>query len=206
MERTLLSWSQCTHHTHKAAHPVSSLYNSHNASALIWIILYHISKRPGWLDVWLSSCWKARGAYDNSLIPEHYLLTAWFRCIVPAHFTDYRPWPMRAFSKAIWGHRQQQLLCSTHFKQNAKTALLRLIRWRGDQNPLLLPYQTATGCCNNCSCMLKADPHIAKTYFHAPCEVMRLEYGITIHNFLHSYKRKSHLRCNFITEPNGNCV
>ncbi len=63
--------------------------------------------------------------------------------------------------------------CSTHFKQNAKTAMPEQIRWREDQNPLL-PYQAATGCWNDCSCMLKADPHTAKTCFHTPCEVMKL--------------------------------
>lgn len=87
-------------------------------------------------------------------------LTTWFRCIVPACFSDYRPRPMRAFSAAIWDYRPQQLLCSTHFKQNAKTAMPEQIRWR-DQNPLLLPYQKATGCRNDCSRVLNADPHIA---------------------------------------------
>lgn len=51
-------------------------------------------------------------------------------------------------------------------------------KMKGRSKSLLLPYQAATGCWNDCSCMLKADPHTAKTYFHAPCEVLKLEDGI----------------------------
>lgn len=124
----------------------------------------------------------AHGASDSNLIPELYLPTTWSGCISPACFSDYRPRPMEIFLRSVWGYRLQQLLCCkirfTHFKQNARTAVPKQIRWRGDQNPsflFLIPYWVAAGSWNDCCCMLKADPHRAANYFHAPCEVRRLE-------------------------------
>lgn len=43
-----------------------------------------------------------------------------------------------------------------------------------------VPYQTAAGSWNDRRCVLKADPHVAKIYFYASCEV-RLEDDIKIH-------------------------
>lgn len=102
---------------------------------------------------------------------------------------------MTAYVKAAWGYQAQQLLCcetcSTHFKQNSKIAMPGQIRWKGDQNPPRLPYQRTTGCWNDC-CLMKADPHIASTYFHARCEDRRLEDSIKTHISFSSRKENIH--------------
>lgn len=117
---------------------------------------------------------------------------------------------MEIFLRSVWGCRLQQLLCCkicfTHFKQNARTAVPKQIRWRGDQNPsflFLIPYRVAAGSWNDCCCMLKADSHRAENYFHAPCEVRRLEDSLKKKSNFHlSYMRKLRPRCNVTTHPN----
>lgn len=50
----------------------------------------------------------------------------------------------------------------------------------------------------DCSCMLKVDPHIAETYFHAHHEVTRLKIALNS-RFASSYEKGSHPKCAFIT-------
>lgn len=152
----------------------------------------------------------ACGSSDSSSIPERYLPATWIESIVPACVTDYSPQPRKAFSRAAWGYWPQLLLsretCSTHFKQNAKIAIPGQIRWKGDQNPLHLPYHRATGCWSDCSCVLRADPHTAKTHFNAPCEVMRLEDKVKNPDFLQSNYRRNQIQGIIPEQPNEKCV
>lgn len=73
---------------------------------------------------------------------------------------------------------------------------------------VLIPYRMAAGSWNDCCCMLKTDPHRAENYFHAPCEVRRLEDSLKKKNHISTIAtwEKLHPRCNVTTHPNEICV